>query len=32
MLKDIALSCYRRGWLSMDELKSTFHKLALAAY
>jgi hypothetical protein len=32
MLKDIALSSYRRGWVSFGELKSIFFKLAKDAY
>src|SRR5262249_31730266 len=32
MLKDIALSGYRRGWFSFNELKSVFYKLARDAY
>jgi hypothetical protein len=32
MLKDVALSSYRRGWHSFGELKSTFYRLAMDAY
>jgi hypothetical protein len=32
MLKDVALISHRRGWFSMDELKSTIHKLLAAAH
>jgi hypothetical protein len=32
MLKDIALTSYRHGWYSMDELKSVFRELAMAVY
>jgi hypothetical protein len=32
MVKDIATCSYRHGWLSFDELKSTFLELARAAY
>jgi hypothetical protein len=32
MLKDIAVSSYRHGWFSMDELKSIFYLLAMDAY
>jgi hypothetical protein len=32
MLKDIALSCYRHGWFTMDALKLAFRELAMAAY
>jgi hypothetical protein len=32
MLREIALSSYRQHWFSMDELKSTFLELAMAAY
>jgi hypothetical protein len=31
LLKDIALSSYRNGWLSMDTLRSVFRELAIAA-
>jgi hypothetical protein len=27
MLEDVALSSYRHGWFSMDELKSTVREL-----
>jgi hypothetical protein len=32
MVKDIATCSYRHGWLSFDELKTTFLELARAAY
>jgi hypothetical protein len=32
MLRDIALSCYRHGWFSMDKLKFTFSQLLEAAH
>jgi hypothetical protein len=32
MLEDIALSCYRHGWFRMDELKSTYRELLIAAH
>jgi len=32
MLKDIALSCYRHGWFTMDALELAFRELAMAAY
>jgi hypothetical protein len=32
MLEDIALSCYRHGWFPMDELKSTYRELLIAAH
>ncbi len=32
MLKDIALSSYRHGWYSFDELKFVFRELAMAVY
>jgi hypothetical protein len=32
VLKEITLSCYRHGWFSMNKLRSTFRKLAIAAY
>lgn len=32
MVKDMATCSYRHGWLSFDELKSTFLELARAAY
>jgi hypothetical protein len=32
MLKEIALSCYRHGWFSFGELKSTFYGPAMDAY
>ena len=32
MLKDIAICCRKHHWFSMDELKSTFRELAVAAY
>jgi hypothetical protein len=32
MLKDVALSSYRHGWFSMDELKSTIRELLVAAH
>lgn len=32
MLEDIALSCYRHRWLSMEKLKSTYCELLMAAY
>jgi hypothetical protein len=32
MLKDVALSCYRHGWFSMDALKLVLRELAIAAY
>ena len=32
MLKDIALSSYRNGWFSMDELKLAFRELVIAVY
>ena len=32
MLKDVALSCYRHGWFSMEKLKSVLRELAMAAY
>jgi hypothetical protein len=32
MLEDIALSSYRLGWFRMDELKSTYRELLMAAY
>lgn len=32
VLKDVALSSYRHGWFSMDELKSTIRELLMAAH
>ena len=32
VVKDIALSCYRHGWFTMDALKLAFRELAMAAY
>jgi hypothetical protein len=32
MLKDIAGCCYRRRWFSMDELKSVFREILIAAH
>lgn len=32
MLQDVALSSYRHGWFSMDELKSTIRELLAAAH
>jgi hypothetical protein len=32
MLQDIAACCYRHRWFTLGELKSVFHKLAVAAY
>ncbi len=32
MLQDVALSSYRDGWFSMDELKSTIRELLVAAH
>ncbi len=32
MLRALALSCYRHGWFSFGELKSTFYRLATDAY
>jgi hypothetical protein len=32
VLRDIATSSYRQHWFSMDELKSTFLELAMAAH
>lgn len=32
MLRDIATSCYRQHWLTMDNLKFTFRDLAVAAH
>ncbi len=32
MLEDIALSSFRHGWFRMDELKSTYRELLMAAY
>ena len=32
MLKDVALSSYRHGWFSLDELKSTIRELVTAAH
>ncbi|MGB6761381.1 hypothetical protein [Mycobacterium sp.] len=32
MLKDIALSCYRHGWFTMDALELAFRELAMAEY
>jgi hypothetical protein len=32
MLEDIALSSYRRHWFSMNELKSTYGELLMAAH
>jgi hypothetical protein len=32
MLQDIALSSYRRGWFSINKLRSTFNGLAIAAH
>jgi hypothetical protein len=32
MLKEVALSSYRHGWFSFNELKSTFYRLAKDAY
>jgi hypothetical protein len=32
MLKEVALSSHRRGWFSMDELKSTIRELLVAAH
>jgi hypothetical protein len=32
MLKDVALSSYRHGWFSLDELKSTIRELLVAAH
>ena len=32
MLEDVALSSYRHGWFSMDNLKFAFRELAMAAY
>jgi hypothetical protein len=32
MLKDIVISSYNHGWLSMDRLRSVFRELAMAAY
>lgn len=32
LLKEIALSCYRHGWFSMNKLRSTFRDLAVAVY
>ena len=32
MLEDIALSCYRHGWFTMDALELAFRELAMAAY
>jgi hypothetical protein len=32
MLKDIALSSYRNHWFSMDNLKSTYRELLVAAH
>jgi hypothetical protein len=32
MLKDVALSSYRHGWFSFEELKSIFYRLARDAY
>jgi len=32
MLKDIAICSYNHHWFSMEKLRSTFRKLAMAAY
>src|SRR5271169_3421588 len=32
MLKDIALSCYRHGWFTMDKLEFALRELAMAEY
>jgi hypothetical protein len=32
MLKDVALSSHRRGWFSLDELRSTIRELLMAAH
>jgi len=32
MLEDIALSSYRNHWFSMDNLKSTYRELLVAAH
>ena len=32
MLEDIALSSYRRRWFRMDDLKSTYRELLIAAH
>jgi hypothetical protein len=32
MVEDIALSSYRHGWFRMDELKSTYRQLLIAAH
>jgi hypothetical protein len=32
MLRDMAFSSYRHGWVKMDRLKSTLRELAMAAY
>jgi len=32
MLKDVALSCYRHGWFSMEKLKFTYRELLMAAH
>jgi hypothetical protein len=32
MLEDIALSSYRHGWFSMDELKFIYRELLIAAH
>jgi hypothetical protein len=32
MLKDIATCCYRQRWYSLDEMKSVFRELVMAAH
>ena len=32
VLRDVATSSYRQHWFSMEELKSVFRELAMAAY